>query len=328
MLLQKNGWNLLLIAVAVLVTTNSLAAPGRWRNRIRDRLTTGQMQRYEINVNGKSRAYYLYRPRQSSSIQPLLIGLHGGQTTATRFAETTEFNALAAKKGFAVAYPEGTNKQWNDGRDTPKLSKQDDIAFLRAVITDAETKLTPLSQTREVYITGISNGGFMAQRAACELSDKIIAVASVASTMAEPIGKSCKLQKPLSVMLIGSPDDRFVPWQGGEMQVGTGGRILSMDETMSGWQKRLNCSVTGENKKLPNTVQDGTTVTINLKNCGDRTNLTLIRIDGGGHAWPQGKNQPEKLVGKTSQQFNGSEYIWDFFQRQGLWRQSFGHNSF
>lgn len=42
--------------------------------------------------------YYLYRPWQSSSSQPLLIGLHGGQTSATRFAETTEFNALAAKR--------------------------------------------------------------------------------------------------------------------------------------------------------------------------------------------------------------------------------------
>jgi polyhydroxybutyrate depolymerase len=320
MLLRKNGWKLLLIAVVVMMAGASWAEPGRWRNRIRDRLTTGQMQRYEIQVNGTSRAYYLYRPRQSSANQPLLIGLHGGRTTATRFAETTEFNALAAKKGFAVAYPEGIDKQWNDGRDTPTLSKQDDIAFLRAVITDVETKLISTNHTREIYVTGISNGGFMAQRAACELSDRITAVASVAATMAEPIGKSCKPQKPVSVMLIGSPDDKFVPWQGGEMTVGAGGRILSMDETMSGWQKRLNCSVAGQSKKLPNTLQDGTSVTINLNNCRDRANLTLIRVDGGGHTWPQGQNQPERLVGKTTQQFNGSEYIWDFFQHQGMWR--------
>jgi polyhydroxybutyrate depolymerase len=315
---RKKVWSLLIISGVLLFAGGSLAAPGNWRLRLRERLQkrpemASQMQRYQVTVNGLQRHYYLYQPPQASLNQPLLIGLHGGKSKADRFAETTGFNELANREGFAVAYPEGIDKQWNDGRNTPSLPQQDDIAFLRAVVNDVDAKLTKSSKTREVYVTGISNGGFMAQRAACELSDRITAVASVASTMAEATGKTCQPQKPVAVLLIGSPDDKFIPWQGGEITVGAGGKILSMDDTIKGWQQRLGCDAANINE-LPDRAQDGTKVTISRSHCRDQAQVNLVKIDGGGHTWPQGQNQPERLLGKVSQEFNASQYIWQFFQ--------------
>jgi polyhydroxybutyrate depolymerase len=313
----KKVWNLVIISGCLFLATGSLAAPGNWRSRFRERLRGKpqniQMQRYQIIVNGLQRTYYLYRPNKTIANQPLLVGLHGGRSQPERFAETTGFNKLADAEGFAVAYPEGIDRNWNDGR-TPTMPKQDDIAFLRAVIVDVDRKLAKLIKTREVYVTGISNGGFMAQRVACELSDRVTAVAAVAATMAEPISKTCKPTKPISVMLMGSPDDKFVPWQGGEMKVGKGGKILSMDDALNFWQRQLVCK-DAQVEEVPDRAQDGTKITISRSDCSDRKKVSLVRIDGGGHTWPQGQNQPERLLGKTSQQFNGSKYIWQFFQR-------------
>jgi polyhydroxybutyrate depolymerase len=272
---------------------------------------------HKLSVGSSQREYYLYIPTniRSSQSVPLVIGLHGGRGQPQRFAETTQFNSLAQKQGFMVVYPAGIERNWNDGRDSNTLPTQDDVAFIRSVIDDIQA--THKIDSSRIYATGISNGGFMTQRLACELSDRISAFASVASTIPAPPSSACKSSAPVAMLTINSPDDKFIPWQGGTMTKGQGGTILSVADMVDFWRTKNGCSqkplVTILKGKIPD---DGTKVEIaSDRTCQSGKEVIRITIVGGGHTWPGGSKQPSTLVGVTSNQLDATAFIWDFFQR-------------
>src|SRR5262245_55691109 len=61
---------------------------------------------------------------------PTVIVLHGALITATLTARTSGFAEAAAARGFAAVFPQGVNRQWNDGLDD--VSSIDDVGFLRS----------------------------------------------------------------------------------------------------------------------------------------------------------------------------------------------------
>ncbi|QSJ14034.1 hypothetical protein JYQ62_18895 [Nostoc sp. UHCC 0702] len=276
--------------------------------------------RRELNVQNLRRTYYLYTPASYNPNKPmaLVLGLHGGRTTAQKFLRTTKFNNLAEQEGFIVAYPQGINKNWNDGRDASGLPTQDDVAFIAAVIQDIKNIRN--IDHRRIYAVGISNGGFLTQRLACQLSDQIAAFASVASTLAQPLQLECQPKRPVSIMMINSPDDKIVPWRGGRMTKGQGGNILSVPATIKFWQNKNRCNSQPQVQSIgDNKLNDGTKVEVSLYSQGcNRSEIILVTIYGGGHTWPDGSEQPQWLVGKTTRKIKGSQYIWNFFQRHTL----------
>jgi polyhydroxybutyrate depolymerase len=310
------------LACLVCLATAANAAP--WRGGIRERIrqnrerrqpqpatqTSGMIQQ-TLRQGGIDRTYYLYTPANYRANQPapLILGLHGGQSQATRFAETTNFNQLADRTGTLVAYPVGIDKNWNDGRNSDSLPQSDDVAFIRAVIDDIQRQRSV--DPKKIYATGISNGGFMTQRLACELSDRITAFASVASTFAAPLQSTCKTGQPISMLMINGLQDRFVPVEGGTMTRGKGGTILSLQDSMDLWRDRAGCATN------PQVTRRGQTVKImNYPRCSGNVGVANVVISDGGHTWPGGFNQPRALVGKTSTQIDATQYIWDFFQSQ------------
>jgi polyhydroxybutyrate depolymerase len=268
---------------------------------------------------GIERTYVLYTPSSYTGkiAMPLVIGFHGGRTTPERFAKTTDFNALADKEGFIVAYPAGIDKNWNDGRESTTLPKQSDVAFVSAMIDNIQQNRK--IDSRRVYATGISNGGFMAQRLACELSNKIAAFASVASTMPTSIASGCKPNRLVPILMINSPTDAFVPWDGGKMTRGEGGSILSVRQMVTFWRTNNQCLKQDTIQSPQAVVKDGTTVSISRYNgAQNRSDVIFVKIDGGGHSWPGGNKQPEIIVGKTTKNLNATQFIWNFFKSHML----------
>ena len=101
---------------------------------------------------------------------------------------------LADQEGFLVAYPESFNKSWSDTRG---LSPADDVGFIRALIE--ELQRTHRADPKRTYAAGISNGGFFSNRLACDLTDKLAAIAAVAATMPDTLVPACKPSAPISV---------------------------------------------------------------------------------------------------------------------------------
>jgi polyhydroxybutyrate depolymerase len=300
--------------------TGSIRERSQIRRERRQHTTPG-MVRHRLNQGDTLREYYLYTPsnyRRDRQPVPLVIGLHGGRGQPQQFAQTTGFNQLADKQGFLIAYPAGIDRYWQDGRNSNKLPKQDDVAFVKAVIDDI-AKTRNIDRSR-IYATGISNGGFMTQRLACEAASTFAAVAAVASTIASSVPSTCRRDdlNSVSMLMINSPDDKFVPWTGGKMTKGDGGTILSVPNAIEFWRTQANCQKNPtRSTRTSNAPDDGTRVEIaNYPNCSaSGAEVTLVTIFGGGHTWPGGSNQPAWLVGVTTNQLNGSAYIWDFFKR-------------
>lgn len=265
-----------------------------------------------------TREYMLYTPPNYDSNRPVpvVIGFHGGETTNAIFARTSRLHILAEQENFLVVYPNGVNKHWNDGRGTSNPDI-DDVGFVTAIVEDLKSYRN--IDTSRIYATGISNGAFMTQRLACELSDVIAAFSAVAGSMGVNLRASCQPSRPVSMMIINSPIDNFVLWNGGSMKKGKGGNILSIPELVEFWKRHNSCGEP-EERTLPKRIaNDKTKVVVRQHNgCREDTQLLFYTIEGGGHTWPSGADQPPWLVGPTSREMDATAEIWNFFKRHSL----------
>jgi polyhydroxybutyrate depolymerase len=110
-------------------------------------------------------------PRRLPARPPLLIAFHGLREAATWLANQTQFDALAARHGFVVAYPNALREQKWQG---------DDIAHIHAFINQVVKRLC--ADPRRVYLTGFSNGATFAYQAGCDLEEQIAAIAPVSGS--------------------------------------------------------------------------------------------------------------------------------------------------
>jgi len=279
-----------------------------------------QDKTYSVSVNSVTRRYLLHVPTQPPGNRPapLVLVFHGGGGRDWNMPGFTHFDTLADEQGFFVAYPDAINGHWNDGRGR---SDADDIGFTRALIEAVRHRY--LVDTRRVYATGISNGGFFANRLACDLADKIAAIASVAATMPKPLDTSCKSSRPISVLYIQGTEDPLVPFDGGKVGFEKGrslGECLSLETSARFWREHDQISSAPSVSDLPERVADGTHVQRRAWTGGaDQTEVIVYVIQGGGHAWPGGPQYlPKVIVGTASQNLDATRTVWEFFQPLSL----------
>ncbi len=290
----------------------------------------GIAQKGSFEYDGLERTFHIHAPpfHDESVKQPLVIALHGRGGTGESMVYITRkgFNRLADNEGFIVAYPDGIELNWNDGRMDEKAKDRahreniDDVGFISALI-DSMIKDYNVDPKR-VYITGISNGAIMAYRLACELSHKIAAIAPVDGNIPHLLLYECSPRMPVSVLAINNVNDPLVPYEGGNIYSSIRrldlGKVLSVAESIGFWVNRNQCStvpvVTEEPDLDPG---DGTRVTrTEYTNSTDGTEVVLYSVDGGGHTWPGGVQYlPAWIIGKTSRDFDANEVIWSFFKK-------------
>jgi polyhydroxybutyrate depolymerase len=271
----------------------------------------------KIMVNGRARTYVLYLPAgiNSQSKPSLVIALHGNLGTGAGTEKIASFEAIAEREKFVLVYPDGIEKSWNDGRPTKANELGvDDVQFISTLI-DSIVNVYKVNPKR-VYVAGISNGGFMTMRLACELSAKIAAVASVAASMNQITADGCPLHAPMPVMVLQGTKDPLVPFTGGEVNSKVHGAVLSHLEVIAKWVQIDGCSPTPAVTQLPDIAADGTTVTKTVYPGGkNNTEVISYVIENGGHTWPGGwQYLPKIFIGRTTRDINGSEVIWAFFK--------------
>jgi len=260
---------------------------------------------------------------------PVIFSLHGRHANAPSQAYTTDFNSVAEREGFIVVYPQGYDRElvdpvWQYGRGVPHYGSLsatvNDEAYLGALIDDLSTMLN-IDEER-VYVSGLSNGGFMTQRLGCTMPDRFAAFAAVAATAPLGLTQLCDGTPPVPVMLIHGTADTIVPWQGMiEESVLSGQPIYTtapMDNTIGFWADHNGCSYEFENETLPQLDEDSATQIFSFRECPEDAPLILYAVLGGGHVWPGVRDFESELLGEVSMDFNASEVIWEFFQQHHL----------
>jgi len=276
----------------------------------------------ELQQNKVDRDYLLYTPESYSPDQPaaLVVVLHGGHGNAERVAKQTGFVPIADRNGFLLAFPQAQDENWNDGRQVT-ASKFDDVSYITSVVDDVVARRA--IDINRVYVTGISNGGMMTQRLACDATDRFAAFASVVANLPASLESTCRPSQPVKIMMINGNADPLMPYRGGEIKKGRrsgkGGTVLSTRETAEFWAAASRCDSSTEKSELPDKdPRDGTRISkTQFTNCADSTAVVLYSIDGGGHAWPGSPVKQRflitRLTGTMSKDISASEVIWNFF---------------
>ncbi len=291
-----------------------------------------RLERHELIHEGMKREYWVHDPRAGKydapqKPRPLLIVLHGGGGKADRFDVMTgaenSFDALADREDLLIAYPQGYDKQWNDGREIKNVKAQkldlDDVGFISGMIE--ELMRSSDVDPRRIYATGPSNGGHMANRLACDLSDKIAAVGIVIANMPVKYENKCHPAHPVSVLIMNGTEDPFIPFDGGTVKVlgQERGEDLSTAQTFSFWLRHAGFKGDGRDIKaemLPDDdPADRTRVMQQDYKSPGGPEVVLYTVQGGGHTWPGGRQYLFKmLVGRVSHDINATSVIWDFFK--------------
>jgi polyhydroxybutyrate depolymerase len=278
--------------------------------------TTGERDRDgAIIVGGTARTYHVHLPPQQTGLAPLLLVLHGSGGTGAGTVTLTHMNDLADQQGIIAVYPDGLSKGWADGRVASDSDQQgvDDVAFLGQLITTLQAQYT--IDSHRVYVTGISNGGFMTQRLGCELADKIAAIVPVVATLSTNQATTCAPSRPLSILYVLGENDPLVPYNGGTVR-GDRGTILSATDSLAAWAKLDGCTGAPATRTLPDRVQDGTHVSQTLyTTCQGGAQVGLYSVAGGGHTWPSGEQYlPVALVGRVTHQIDNGD-LWAFLSK-------------
>ncbi len=265
--------------------------------------------------NGIERSYLLYVPSapDETKTYPLIIALHGGGGSARSMDSSTGLQAEAHRVKAILVYPNGIGRfkdrllTWNAGNCCGyALEKQaDDVGFISALI-DALSKQYPIDPGR-IYATGMSNGGKMSYRLACNLSDKIVAIAPVAGSMEVP---DCTPKYPVSVMVFHGTADTHILYEGGAPKKSIDKRHPRLDNSVRGainyWTKHNRCIKAPERTEKWGIVRDMYT------DCAGGSGVVLYSILGGGHAWPGGKKWRSSADAPT-EALSASRKMVDFF---------------
>jgi polyhydroxybutyrate depolymerase len=258
-------------------------------------------------VGARARAYHAHLPPAVAEGRPLplVLNLHGFNSNAEQEAGLSRMNATADREGFIVLYPEGTGwaQSWNAGICCGEaLTKQvDDVAYIRAVL-DEEARHEPVDPKR-VYATGMSNGGFLSHRLACELSDRIAAIAPVAGLLG--VG-TCQPTRPVSVLQFAGTADALVKYEGGGMAL-----FPKVEDVMAGWAQRDGCQ-----SHRAVSYQKGDVTCERYTGCPAGVDVELCKVQGGGHTWPGGT--PVPMLGHTTGDVSATERMWQFFREHPM----------
>jgi polyhydroxybutyrate depolymerase len=238
----------------------------------------------KITSGGVVRPYLLHIPTgyDGSSALPLVFVLHGAGGNAASMVKATGMNGKADQQNFFVAYLNGTGDRpgWNTGI-TPNLGiTVDDVAFIRELLADLEQQV--YVDSSRVYVAGFSNGAFMGNRLAAELSDLLAAVAVVEGTIGikqddgtwntipEPHG-------PMPIIIINGEKDPVVIYNGGPGKGGDNFESMSVADAVAFWTKADGCSGTP--------VQESSAIVSmeDYQTCADGSEVLLYSTVNGVH---------------------------------------------
>ena len=269
----------------------------------------GQQTLNESIIHDNIQRDYIIRIPSSYNVNtpiPLVFCFHGYGSNASTIMSYTNFNYISDTAGFIVVYPLGTLLQgtthWNVGGWTTG-SITDDVGFSISLL-DSILNEYNIDDTR-VYSTGMSNGGYMSFLLACQMSDKIAAIASITGSMTPQTYNVCNPQHPTPILQIHGTNDQTVPYLGDPTWT------ESIDNVLQYWVDYNNCNLISDTTIIPDLVLgDWSTAEHIVYDGGDNSVTTEhFKIDGGDHDWPG-------VWGNMD--IHASNEVWKFFSKYDI----------
>ena len=264
----------------------------------------GQITTGSFIHDGVLREYRLFLPTNYQDYEslPLVFNLHGFGSNALEQDIYSGMNNVADTAKFFVCTPQGYENSWNVGWLIG--STKDDVDFIRNLMDTISAQYNVDSEA--IFSTGMSNGGFMSYKLACDLNDRVRAIASVAGGMEEGESQSCSPESSIPVMQIHGTADDVVLYNGTSLV------NIPIEDMVNQWIGYNECSLEADTLDVPDLdPNDGTTSErIEYNDCNGESRVVFYKVTGGGHTWPGAPIN----IGVTSHDFDASVEIWRFFR--------------
>jgi polyhydroxybutyrate depolymerase len=266
-----------------------------------------------VESNGLTRHALVYVPTSlpANTPAPLVLFLHGNGIDMLYAIRGFGIREEAERAGFIALFPNGTAPAmgccaFNNGAPIwGDKQPPDDVAFVDRLLDHVMSKYRV--DPDRVYSTGISNGGGMSSRLACELSHRITGVAVVAAAR-DP--SACTLGRPVSVLAIHGTADPIVPFAGGPDLRNV--VVPSQGEIAEVWRSLDGCAAEPVTRMLTPSTQ-----ALAYGPCEGGTAVLLYTVQDGMHCWP-GVELPPQFAnlcnpGGPHLSFKATPLIVDFF---------------
>lgn len=249
-------------------------------------------ERIEFRDQHQTRELFVYIPKtvcpeSSDGRQPLVFVLHGYGGNGSR--AQAGFLDLADRQGFALCFPSGVScprgkSGWNVGYPVQEGWEQDDELFLTRLIPFLQKRFS-LSR-KNVFFTGMSNGGEMCYLMAMHHPEKFNAIASIAGLTLFCMDRD--YSRPIPFMEVHGTSDRTSMWNGDPENKGGWGEYLPVPLALS-YLCAVNRCTTARIEQMP---QIGNKVTKHVFSGGvpawkggPQAEVWLYEVENGGHSW-------------------------------------------
>ena len=235
---------------------------------------------HTITIEGmQPRTYSLKVPTKYSAATatPLLLALHSRTMNFKTIFDDSQVLSWAESMNFIVAGLNGAvyegASSWNAGNCCTNATtyEENDLLFVSTVIDFISSKYSV--DTSRIWAMGHSNGGMMAYRLACDLSDKITAIAVVTGAL---VDGTCNSAKPVSTLHIHGNLDPTVPFHGG-------GKFETPSIFHSVQEMALKNSCSGNPKEFTNAAEERYTWS-----CTNGVETQLVNYQEQSHGWEAG----------------------------------------
>jgi polyhydroxybutyrate depolymerase len=269
--------------------------------------------RVTIDVDAQKRDFLLIEyGRLKRKPRTLIIVLRGAGSRA-RNASTDRrgigLSPVVKRAGVVIAYPESLDNKWN-------LDGKSDSSFIRGIVSKLVSD--GIVDKKRVFVAGISSGGMLAMKIACENPDYIAGVAALISTMPTGLAASCKIGRPTPFFLMNGTSDPVIPYEGGKSSLRDyTGDVASTDATLAPFLAAAQCGKEHTTMEMPDRdPADGSRVSID-RFTGCKAIVELARVTGGGHTLPGRPTRSDRgvAVGAQNNDVSTPRVLWDFVRR-------------
>ena len=257
---------------------------------------------FTFDYDGRERFYEIHIPAVYDDEQPapLVLNLHpyvlGGGAHDVWTALSGQ-NAKSEEAGYVVLHPDGSGQpaSWNGGErccSPANTDNVDDVGFIDALVRHTASQVC--IDERRIYATGMSNGGYLAHRIACEFPGRLAAIAPVVGSMSAEL--ECTDGRGVPVLQLSGSEDS----------------LASRQASVDTWVEVNRCEPA---TKI--THQQGGLTCTTHEMCKDGAVVTHCVVEGGAHCpfTDTQQLQPECTV---RDDIVAQDLIWDFFADKRL----------
>jgi polyhydroxybutyrate depolymerase len=251
-----------------------------------------------IEIGGQERLFMVHIPTgyDADRAVPLVFSLHGAGSNAFAQESASQWIRKADEEGFVVVTPQAIepSRVWL-GVYLDELGDPD-MEFFAGMLATLQGQLS--IDPARIFATGLSNGGTMANRLGCDLSQSFAAIAPVAGAHSGFF--LCEVSEPVSVLAVHGTDDTVIPYEG------NGSDVPPVRTWVEAWAERDGCvPESAVSEPYPEVFLEA------WSQCNESAEVSMLTVQGGGHTWLGLEFSWEE--GRYVTTTSATDAIWDFF---------------